>query len=1059
MEDRSTEKNYAARTDLAVTSTNQADTANTGHGEDRKEADIRDTVPEVATGVVKSTVQESDELAAEKGHKAPVGETTTYDESIIAPLLTSTSNHPQVITPPPCHRPKKYAGQKVKSTVKLSEAKVTKKMPTQSSEFSLLSNFHMFRCTNPNPVDNAGLLDKPIDSVPKLSHLEQESQTVSGLSSKGSRSTDKDTGTADPSTLVHKNGITMAAGPGSKASGQQADLQSIRSSSVGGAPPGHQQMTPTSPKTIESPNEPTTLESLKSASTVAEALHNIVAAASSASPRTKGEGEYFGLENEPDTSESAVSLAVQRKMETASSASKDLAESFDECPSNSEKAHEAEAVQNGIKVESPRWAELQGENLSDLLQMVVHKQVKEDTTKERVESYDQTLSQDPRMATCATHSDVSIANSSSSRIISFHSKEGSVASHSAVRLRTRIKGWTGKKKQKKGDGRSKQNKAEPNALALPSIDGKPLNKARRRRKKSNLFRSLAKYVRSKPTLPVISEDPDQRDDETMEVNFKSVDEIKQRSLVEDIDSFSIASLSSGLETVSSQDYDEPEGDTFVEAGADLGANLEIVGSGDNEKQNKSNPQLLAPYLSSELGTETAACQGDEASKQDIDFKGIGSVVEIEAMQKSKKELESNKATAYQPNKTGSFTSRIEVSCDEPMLETTSQAKQSRKSRTKVKTRPSARDGLKLMLHPSHSSQDEETGLGVEMGTELTLEMLEMQRNKVHHTDIAVEEDGNCTTLEDFPDIKAAGGPNLKKLMHPQAEGDLESMIPIEPQRRCSRFSPTSEATKKGKKPVHERIFDFLDKKPTWVEMKGKPTITQSESQHAPLSPVSFQSDPGPAKKNTPSSVTIHKSPHFESSRRVHEKPSVEGAVLTKAPAEERKEKRSRPIFARLKVMNRALSGHQENREDSPPREKSETLDARQEPPADDRANSKADAYEQEDIAQYLPPAHELERWRSVEKRIDASLKKAEALANHYGDDIKDLFDRSASESFSSSESSHSIVSTLESASGEWSGSDAWQSVERKIDDSLSIVEKLAGRLGLSDRRLPTHYEY
>ena len=104
---------------------------------------------------------------------------------------------------------------------------------------------------------------------------------------------------------------------------------------------------------------------------------------------------------------------------------------------------------------------------------------------------------------------------------------------------------------------------------------------------------------------------------------------------------------------------------------------------------------------------------------------------------------------------------------------------------------------------------------------------------------------------------------------------------------------------------------------------------------------------------------------------------------------------------------------------------------------------------------------DLQRWKSVEQKIDASLKKAEALASHYGGDLADTIHASAS--YSSYASSSVALSPATSYASEMvsvaeSKPDDWRQVGRKIDDSISKVEKLAFRLGLDEKRGKLHSE-
>ena len=98
---------------------------------------------------------------------------------------------------------------------------------------------------------------------------------------------------------------------------------------------------------------------------------------------------------------------------------------------------------------------------------------------------------------------------------------------------------------------------------------------------------------------------------------------------------------------------------------------------------------------------------------------------------------------------------------------------------------------------------------------------------------------------------------------------------------------------------------------------------------------------------------------------------------------------------------------------------------------------------------------DLQRWKSVEQKIDASLKKAEALASHYGGDLSDIIP--ASVSYSSYASSSVGLSAATSNASEMvsvaeSKPDDWRKVGRKIDDSISKVEQLAFRLGFDEKR-------
>ena len=98
----------------------------------------------------------------------------------------------------------------------------------------------------------------------------------------------------------------------------------------------------------------------------------------------------------------------------------------------------------------------------------------------------------------------------------------------------------------------------------------------------------------------------------------------------------------------------------------------------------------------------------------------------------------------------------------------------------------------------------------------------------------------------------------------------------------------------------------------------------------------------------------------------------------------------------------------------------------------------------------------LQRWRSVDQKIDASLKKAEALANHYGEDLATMIQESASYSSYPSSGATSYASDIISVAE--SRPDDWGKVSRKIDDSLSKVELLARRLGFAQENLRFYAE-
>jgi len=100
---------------------------------------------------------------------------------------------------------------------------------------------------------------------------------------------------------------------------------------------------------------------------------------------------------------------------------------------------------------------------------------------------------------------------------------------------------------------------------------------------------------------------------------------------------------------------------------------------------------------------------------------------------------------------------------------------------------------------------------------------------------------------------------------------------------------------------------------------------------------------------------------------------------------------------------------------------------------------------------FQEPLVNLQSWRSVNAKIDSTLKRAQDLARHY-DETREML--STSESYSSSASTGEVSSMAtsydlsEAVSVDVPKFGDWNNVNRKIDDSLSKIERLAYRFGL-----------
>jgi hypothetical protein len=98
-------------------------------------------------------------------------------------------------------------------------------------------------------------------------------------------------------------------------------------------------------------------------------------------------------------------------------------------------------------------------------------------------------------------------------------------------------------------------------------------------------------------------------------------------------------------------------------------------------------------------------------------------------------------------------------------------------------------------------------------------------------------------------------------------------------------------------------------------------------------------------------------------------------------------------------------------------------------------------------------------WDSVEveRKIDDTLKKTEAIASHFGEDIDSLLRNAVSSGTSGNESgetSLSSTSTISSAVSaheyvqDLENTNEWSDVSKRIEDSLTVIERLANRLGV-----------
>lgn len=612
--------------------------------------------------------------------------------------------------------------------------------------------------------------------------------------------------------------------------------------------------------------------------------------------------------------------------------------------------------------------------------------------------------------------------------VNFVQKRSKMATKSMGRWKKRIKGLT------KSNKAETTNNNDHNGTPLVFSAGQQKVKRPKTRSKHNIFRSLAKYVKSRPLgLANIEENPDQETRETEVVipeeghhttqarmeEEDNLDAVKtQAGLIElELKSQPVAKMASrGADTVTkSKDGDESV-TNYSECDKPSESESEIAPKGSKITAHDINaPDKTLSCKSGETGEEIEVEIGtelDEGNKMVMS-------IDINALNKANKET-------LQDAQAKDVIEDIEA-----------QSLQSPRS-----------------PHSDHKSGSKENQHGFQMKAILS-DFKKMTKGKPTTTSKKKSENAlSNSNIKANPDIS-------EPLSRDKTEQEIEDLQGIKSwaeneNQKGSRFSsllasPSSRSSSKQGK------FDSLEKQRTWTGTITKSLMSSAvqkgkfEPKHQskvetngtyaaspPLSPVSMTSlteerDDVPAAPPTQQTVA-ERTPSTTAVS-----PCTPSAVTSQHT----------PTFAASprRFLSRMLS-------------KSSLMEEGSRAPAPEELEHNLTSQDQgcPQSPQSMPVLSnesvdtllDLQRWRSVEQKIDASLKKAEALASHYGEDLAVLLQPSASYSSYASSAASSAASSYasEGLSEAESNQDDWGNVGRKIDDSLSKIELLGYRLGL-----------
>ncbi|CAB9510539.1 expressed unknown protein [Seminavis robusta] len=625
-----------------------------------------------------------------------------------------------------------------------------------------------------------------------------------------------------------------------------------------------------------------------------------------------------------------------------------------------------------------------------------------------------------------------------------------------ARLRRKLQGWTGKKKKK--------NSKEPVALVLPDMSAKQPNKPRRRRRKSsNLFRSIARYVRNQPpSLPVISEGPDHIEDEELADDNTSAtpeDHNVQEAESDEGEAFSderaaspanehdegpensaVKHRSSNEEGVRIGKSNHAE-DDFIAAASriaavvSLDANLPSTTKATQDvaraksydpsprnQMNKDEPQKFVKQANGAEDNET-----DAVEVEDFNLVEESEALSFLMSKLSPKDLsfDDQKSTPGSLADSRSFllrtlTPKDSSHDDHPVGSLAGQE--------------ADKEALKALLTCSGEqvSVDESFSFGdQEIGTELTLIMTDKSigtaaneagalpvnvgaltaANEHGSDDEDDEDDGDDeASLSQYEEKNILTFKRFFKLAYSRnQEGGGRARSPLLSEygaegdgKRPSSRRPTSPGS-----PVQTTNRKRISKHSLVDDLDREPTKSWNDlKSKSSVSASAEDFDVATTEKRSE-----RKSPPFD-------KKSNHARLSTKAANK-----------AMRRVFNMAM-----------PRRQKENRDA-----GSSSRHAGATSGRDGSDGQTKAP---LQHWGSMEQRINESLQKAEALADQFEvtDDLQDLHNmllRAAS--------SRGCLSGVSSDGGiavEDSESQEWREMERRIDESLEKVQELAGRMGV-----------
>lgn len=546
-------------------------------------------------------------------------------------------------------------------------------------------------------------------------------------------------------------------------------------------------------------------------------------------------------------------------------------------------------------------------------------------------------------------------------------------SQPVVRLAHRLKNWTGKKTKRK-------NKESRRPMELDSSGNLGANtlKPRRRRKKSRFLRSLTRYVRTKPTLPAISEKESEDSESAKEKDFAYHSEV-QACLSEVVACLSgmdgTAASQPGTTNDIESEKDGNNGDACtLEGNAEEGEQVQRSECPENvatdpvkEKRQPSSPP-------SRLNEETNTSQGDITPKSGVkeaivsDASVKEPMVEIFEVTNEPKGVDIVEEEKVAPEAKSASDSPQGEQLGTSPENSTSQDKHPHRDTAEIEEKLS---GPTRSILPSGSRTSH--AIKGETGTELTWEM---------HKD-AVE-----TEPEDHPDFSKADIEEEEDGFSLIMKGSYSGEIEAEEAKADSTSLQSSQrdAPKVSKKSVPGRIRDFLEKKP-----EAKKASAKKEHQvSTPVASVGESTQPEPKRrKHKQGKKVFAKSASFLK--------SIKGGAHGKSEGQEIRDQPPPDEFSEGSVILSPADLIELRRWDSVEEKINESLK---------KVKSLANHYG-EDVHHLLEqndsrvttglmdesleftrsaslPGSASQEWRVVEERIDESLLKVERLANRLG---------------------------------------------------------------------------